>query len=91
MAYARRLKDQWILVAVPLAIARNMQSDQPYADDPDDRKFVLLPDDAPKSWRNVFTSEMLATDGKLYLFEAFKDFPVALLAGGEKSIKNEPN
>ncbi len=87
MAYARRLGDRWVVVAVPLAIARNTQADQPYADDPDDRKFAVLPDGAPKHWKNIFTSEVLTTDGKLYLFEAFKDFPVALLSGQENSNK----
>jgi (1->4)-alpha-D-glucan 1-alpha-D-glucosylmutase len=79
VAYARQYKNNWVVVVAPLAIAKNIQVDQPYADDPDDRKYVILPENSPKKWRNILTEEEVAADGKLYLFEVFKDFPAALL------------
>jgi (1->4)-alpha-D-glucan 1-alpha-D-glucosylmutase len=79
LAYGRAHEGKWIVLVVPLAIAKNMQVDQPYADDPDDRKYVALPEYSPKKWKNIFTQEEISTDGKLYLFELFKDFPAALL------------
>jgi (1->4)-alpha-D-glucan 1-alpha-D-glucosylmutase len=79
LAYSRQLKDNWVVVVVPLGIAKNMQVDQPYAEGPDDKKYVILPQDAPKKWKNVFTQDEIMADGKLYLFEIFKDFPAALL------------
>jgi (1->4)-alpha-D-glucan 1-alpha-D-glucosylmutase len=78
MAYARRLGKTWIIVMIPLALARNRETDQPYASDPDDSINVVLPEDAPARWRNVFTDELVETAGKFPVFEAFKDFSVAL-------------
>jgi (1->4)-alpha-D-glucan 1-alpha-D-glucosylmutase len=79
VAYARQYKNTWVVLVAPLAIAKNMQVDQPYADDPDERKYVILPENSPRKWRNILTLDEIAADGKLYLFEVFKDFPAALL------------
>ena len=83
LAFARRVGRQWALTVIPLALAKNTQIDQPYADDAHSPSYVVLPDDAPQYWKNVFTNERLTAAGRLYLFEAFKDFPVALLVSDE--------
>jgi (1->4)-alpha-D-glucan 1-alpha-D-glucosylmutase len=80
IAYARVLNDQWVLVVVPLALARNRQSEQPYADELNEKKYINLPENAPRRWKNVFSEEFIEADQQLYLMEVFKDFPVALLS-----------
>lgn len=79
MAYARMHKDKWVIVAIPMALAKNSEVEQPYAEDLNEKRYIKLSSDAPKKWRNVFTGERIEADGKLMLFEVFKDFPVALL------------
>jgi (1->4)-alpha-D-glucan 1-alpha-D-glucosylmutase len=82
MAYARHKADQWVLVVIPLGLAKNRQQDQPFAEQPESSPVIQLPDDAPAGWTNLFTGEKIITDRKLSLFDAFKDFPVAMMVGG---------
>jgi (1->4)-alpha-D-glucan 1-alpha-D-glucosylmutase len=82
VAFARFLAHQWVIVVVPLSLAS--VTEKPYTDEPDDRKSVKLPEDAPKHWRNLFSGEEIELTGKLPLFDAFKDFPVALLINIDK-------
>lgn len=81
LAFARRLKRHWIIIAIPLALARNRELDQPYASDPDSSVTILLPADAPTRFKNIFTGEDVVSSGQISFFDAFKDFPVALLEG----------
>jgi (1->4)-alpha-D-glucan 1-alpha-D-glucosylmutase len=78
MAYARHYGEEWIIVMIPLALGRNRESDQPYASDPDDQVNIILPENAPPRWKNIFTAEEIETTGKFPVFDAFKDFPVAV-------------
>jgi (1->4)-alpha-D-glucan 1-alpha-D-glucosylmutase len=78
IAYARKWNDRWLIVAVPLALAKYREQDQPYASNPDDLKYIGLPQGAPACWRNIFTGERLEISDRVPVFEAFKDFPVAL-------------
>ncbi|MFC1938939.1 malto-oligosyltrehalose synthase, partial [Chloroflexota bacterium] len=82
-AFARRLKKSWVLVLVPrflgkLGGARSFPLDsRVWGDD------LLLPNEAPESWRNVFTGESLkistAEKRGLPLSDVLSIFPVALL------------
>jgi (1->4)-alpha-D-glucan 1-alpha-D-glucosylmutase len=78
IGYARMHLGQWALVVIPLAIARNRENAQPYAHEPDPRKYFTLPSGAPSRWRNIFTGETLSIASKLTVFEALRDFPVAV-------------
>ena len=73
MAYARALDDQWVIVVVPLYPAH-----QP--DNPAEQQLVL-PEQAPASWRNIFTGATMntAAEGYLHLPGVLAEFPIALL------------
>jgi (1->4)-alpha-D-glucan 1-alpha-D-glucosylmutase len=77
-AFARHWQSEWVLIVVPLALAANRQQDQPYIDEHDDRRSIVLPESAPGEWINVFTGRVVTAEGRLSLFDAFRDFPVAL-------------
>ncbi len=40
---------------------------------------IVLPENTPSNWKNVFTGESLSSTNRLSLDKVFKDFPVALL------------
>lgn len=82
LAYARREEEGVLLVMLPLALGRTRQTDQPYAELPDETAVVELPDSWPVRWENVFTGEVLNTS-RVTLFDAFKDFPVAVFRSAE--------
>lgn len=83
-AFARRLKKSWALVLAPRFLAK-LGSARSFSLDShvwgDDR--LLLPEEAPESWRNVFTGESLkvstAEKRGLPLTGMLSIFPVALL------------
>lgn len=74
VAYARHLKNRWAIIVVPLRVTerKNDQTDL-YSNDE-----VILPESAPQLWQNVFTGEMIQTQGRLSLSSCFTRFPVAL-------------
>jgi (1->4)-alpha-D-glucan 1-alpha-D-glucosylmutase len=80
IAYARKHKYDWVLVVVPLALAKrgNEQATMNYWFD----SFIELPGEAPNEWRNVFTGETIQTEKRIALEELFRLFPVGLLFGG---------
>jgi len=88
MAYAREHKTMVAIITIPLGLARNRQTDQPYADEFNQENYVELPAGYPVSWKNVMTAENVVADQKLFIFDAFKDFPVGLFLaeknGGKK-------
>jgi (1->4)-alpha-D-glucan 1-alpha-D-glucosylmutase len=80
ISFGRCFNNQWVIVIVPLALAANRMLDQPYSENAHDERFVFLPEGAPSEWKNIFTGEHLRINDKLPIFDALKDFPVALLA-----------
>ncbi|HYG03321.1 MAG TPA: malto-oligosyltrehalose synthase, partial [Chryseosolibacter sp.] len=81
MAYARAFENKIIVVVVPLGLARNRQTDQPYADQFNEANYIILPAGYPATWTNVLTGDVVSAEKKLFIFDAFKDFPVALFVG----------
>jgi len=85
VAFARRSRDDWILVAVPRLIAGLSAPGRPPLDRRVWKDGVLdLPPGAPGRWVNVFTGESLRTFGEprsraIHLCDVFRGFPVALL------------
>lgn len=68
IAYARNADNEWLLVVLPLGIVHNGKTSIP----------INLPADAPDSWENVFTKDILKKD-KLNTNTIFNAFPVAVL------------
>jgi (1->4)-alpha-D-glucan 1-alpha-D-glucosylmutase len=74
-AYARTHNDYWILVIFPLGLVRH---DMDIADGGNEQ-YLILPDEAPAVWRNLFTQEMLEGPNQISISALFRTFPVALL------------
>lgn len=78
IAYARHFRDQWALVVIPFNLGRK---DEQEASGINiwDNQYVLLPENAPVRWNNVFTNEsILAKDHRMSMQEALKIFSVAM-------------
>ncbi len=103
-AFARHLGGRWVLAAAPRLLARlatalkapQERGDLPAAGRmPEDPAWgescLVLPEQAPAVWRNIFTGEAVAAAPAghdpqssrriIRLADVFRDFPAALLAG----------
>jgi maltooligosyltrehalose synthase len=85
VAFARRKGPRWVLVAVPRLLAGLCPAGEPPLGAKVWRETVImLPQDVPESWRNVFTGEtvnVLPSPGmrSVPVRDVFLSFPVALL------------
>jgi len=73
IAFARRLHDDWCIVAVPRLLAKLGRRKNIWRD-----TSVETPDGAPSRWRNVLTNEEAAEES--FISELFSVLPVAVLA-----------
>lgn len=71
MAFARVNEKKWIVIIVALNVVRFLNRWEHMS--------VMLPDHAPRHWRNVITGENILADRQLPLDIAFGKLPVALL------------
>lgn len=76
IAYARHHKDRWVIVAAPLG-----EEEPAYSNDA-----LILPEQAPSTWRNVFTGDTMQSEGRLSLSECFRNFQVALLVNAAPTL-----
>lgn len=76
-AYMRRHHHHWVLVVFPFGLARHEQDSGQQRQE----QFVVLPEDAPRQWHNLFTGQTIETPNQIAVSEVFKHFPVALLIG----------
>jgi len=82
-AFSRRKDDQWALVVAPRLVTGLVSSYQlPVGEDTWGDDCLILPDDAPRNWSNIFTGEQIlltSKTGRLPIAQALHTFPVALL------------
>ena len=87
-AFARQKGEAWALVAVPRLITKLITADRPpLGEESWGSSALVLPEDTPESWFNIFTGEELkvvvSEQRKLLpLANVFQSFPLALLTGG---------
>jgi (1->4)-alpha-D-glucan 1-alpha-D-glucosylmutase len=92
VAFARRIENQWVLVAAP----RLLMTLSPSANPPVGKRIwkantVHLPVGTPLRWQNIFTGEELSAfergtaEWGIFLHELFRRLPVALLVGATPS------
>lgn len=84
-AFARRLEDIWVLVAVPRLTVGvtgepGMELEPPLGEKYWAQTKLKLPAESPSQWQNIFTGEEISAseDKDLSLAEVWRNFPVAL-------------
>lgn len=77
LAYARKWKDEWLIVVIPLGINRKNKEN---ADLPD--IIISLPGDFPQVWNNIFTGENVTSGFGIALGRLIDKFPVVALYSG---------
>jgi (1->4)-alpha-D-glucan 1-alpha-D-glucosylmutase len=75
-AYARTDGVSWVLIVIPLGLVKH---DMLPEEDPGRDQYLILPENAPATWKNIFTGETVESVNQIALQELFADFPVGLL------------
>ena len=82
IAFGRCHKDKWSITIVqrfPTTLLKN--EEWPYNVEIWEDTVILLPDNTPKLWENIITSQFMQVKGKILVGKALEYFPVALLFG----------
>ncbi|MBK0402989.1 malto-oligosyltrehalose synthase [Adhaeribacter sp. BT258] len=80
LAFGWKLETQWCLVIIPLELGKLTEPETfPLGEQIWKDEMLVLPANAPKKWKNIFTDQTLSGENKLALAEIFKLFPVACL------------
>jgi (1->4)-alpha-D-glucan 1-alpha-D-glucosylmutase len=86
-AFARKNRRDCILVVVPRFFSGLAPAGQPpIGQNVWHKDSLVIPEDMPRRWQNVFTGESIAASNgtnSLSLAEVLDKFPLALLVGGE--------
>ncbi len=85
VAFARRLGERWSVTIAPRLVASVVKmSEHPFGKDVWEETSVEIPAGGPGAWRNDFTGEAIESGQRVYLADALRRFPVALLSGEVK-------
>ncbi len=80
VAFARIWENQWAVVVAPLYLTALIgEGEDPLGQPVWGNTAVDLPEHAPRCWREIFTGRRLEADGRIWVSEALKHFPVSLL------------
>ncbi|MEP6735714.1 MAG: malto-oligosyltrehalose synthase [Chryseolinea sp.] len=82
LAFARRMGSHWVVIAIPLNIARI--SDDLLEIDWSNTS-IVIPDDFPKSWLHLFSHSAGTHIGSIALSDIFVELPFAVLSLNEVS------
>ncbi len=88
LAFMRKHENRRMLTVIPLNIVALLNKGQylPIGEQTWADTHLLLPEEGKDYWENTFTGEAIdAQDGKLYLKEICKHFPVGLLGSSRKA------
>lgn len=88
MAFARKHRHAWYITVVPLHLA-SLCKEQECGIDSIDWKdtVVVLPEDAPQQWKNVFIETEEALEASLSVNNLLQNLPVALLKGHQQKSR----
>ncbi|MFW6140745.1 MAG: malto-oligosyltrehalose synthase [Acidobacteriota bacterium] len=87
MAFARRYRDNWILVIVPRFVSGLIRENQSLAQAAWQDTRAVLPPEAPQVWEQVLTGEPGKFDREIQASSIFKTSPVVLCLNKESSQK----
>jgi (1->4)-alpha-D-glucan 1-alpha-D-glucosylmutase len=86
VAFAREAGGQWCVAVVPRFLTALVGENQdPLGKNVWRDTAVMLPPEAPRSWRNIFTRQSIQGAPGIAVGDALKHFPVALLLGEQTS------
>lgn len=86
IAFARSYRGEWILTIAPRFLTAVVTSDKhPFGREVWEDTRIELSENAPTSWKDVFTAGCITSDKTLFIGDALKQFPVALLIGRNKT------
>jgi len=86
IAFARSYQGEWILTIAPRLLTAVIPADKyPFGREVWKDTRIQLSEHLPTSWEDVFTADCITGDTMLLLGDALKQFPVALLRGGNKT------
>lgn len=78
--YARMKDDSWVVVLFPFgSVTHDTIADL----DSGSRQYAVLPENAPEVWTEIFSGRIMNIQNQISLYDAFNDFPVALLVSGK--------
>lgn len=83
LAYARRMGASWIVVAVPLNIARIARFNHDLLDVDWSDTSIMMPPELPGQWKSLLEAGTGKHSGKIMLSEIFKALPFAVLSFDE--------
>lgn len=80
IGFSRKFKDKWVVVILPVLVTELFDSEKliPKKENFENAS-LLMPQDAPKEWRHLFTEENLTIEDETALYGLFKEFPVVVL------------
>ncbi len=82
IAFARCRAKSWAVTIAPRLVASLITTDDlPLGERVWEDTTILLPDNAPDTWRHVFTDQSLKGNSSFALSEVFRHFPLGLLTG----------
>lgn len=80
MAFARRYKHQWIVVVVPLHVAKLCKRQKSNLEDLKWKNTrVLLPPNAPSEFKHLISNDTQKADDEILISAIFTEFPIAIL------------
>ncbi len=85
IAFARNAGSSWMVSVAPRFLTPIIdEKSLPLGASVWKDTFLMLPENCPLIWKDVFSDQMIRKEKSLPLSEVFKDFPVALLMNAEK-------
>lgn len=79
ISFARKYENTWYIIAVPLNVTSLSTVDHFPLGELWSQGHLKLPDNAPTEWDNIYSGEIINSNGQLELSDLFKSFPVAML------------
>ncbi|MFW6117580.1 MAG: malto-oligosyltrehalose synthase, partial [Thermoproteota archaeon] len=87
ISFAREYRENWAITIVPRFLTKVVENDEiPIGKVWKDTE-ILLPEKAPKFWKNKITEDVVKSKGALPVRRLLQEFPVALLINGKKKNK----
>jgi (1->4)-alpha-D-glucan 1-alpha-D-glucosylmutase len=79
-AYARVHNGTWVLVVFPFGLVRHeMEITEA------NEQYLVLPEDAPETWQNLLTQEIVRGPNQIAINDILRTFPVAVLVAEKRT------